>query len=377
MSISWHTTKQKQHYKLSPSGMSRILACPGSLRLSEGREDKESEYAAEGTQAHDVAEQCLNAPVLADAASVCQDSEMAAAVQVYLDEIACVRSHHTVLVEFTERKWTHETIPDFGGTADHVLVYVDQQERIVLHAFDYKHGAGVLVDARENAQGLSYLSIIRSCFPSGSFDTFRITIVQPRCQYGDVISNWETTDSRLDEHEAAVQSAVKRTDELKAGSHCKWCKALQICPKVRSHAEEAAELSAEKLKEDKAKLRELHEATPAIEALLKQVPIAMMQHFEFGDGIEGYKVVESRGHRKYTMDEGELVKFLRKKKIAKKVYTEEKIKTPAKLEKEVGRELISEISFRPVVGRKIVAADHPGQAVSFGPDFDEVKNVEE
>ncbi len=47
------------HARLSPSAAERWMTCPGSVKLSEGREDKGSAYAAEGTAAHELAEHIL------------------------------------------------------------------------------------------------------------------------------------------------------------------------------------------------------------------------------------------------------------------------------------------------------------------------------
>ena len=46
----------KQHAILSASSSDRWLHCPPSARLSESYEDKGSDYAAEGTDAHSLAE---------------------------------------------------------------------------------------------------------------------------------------------------------------------------------------------------------------------------------------------------------------------------------------------------------------------------------
>lgn len=47
------------HAKLSASSASRWMACPGSVKLSQGAPSGSSEYAAEGTYAHHIAAECL------------------------------------------------------------------------------------------------------------------------------------------------------------------------------------------------------------------------------------------------------------------------------------------------------------------------------
>ena len=87
----------KEHADLSPSSAGRWMKCAGSVVLSQGIEDKGSEYALEGTAAHDVAAMCLTSG--ADAAAyvgrlidakgteVPVTEDMAENVQVYVDAV--------------------------------------------------------------------------------------------------------------------------------------------------------------------------------------------------------------------------------------------------------------------------------------------------
>ena len=51
--------KQRAHSKFSASGAERWFACPGSVELSEGVPDKETEWSKEGTLAHEVLEEIM------------------------------------------------------------------------------------------------------------------------------------------------------------------------------------------------------------------------------------------------------------------------------------------------------------------------------
>ena len=48
------------HALLGPSGAKRWMSCPPSARLEEQFSDSDSEYAAEGTLAHNLAETILH-----------------------------------------------------------------------------------------------------------------------------------------------------------------------------------------------------------------------------------------------------------------------------------------------------------------------------
>ena len=73
------------HAKLSASGSSRWLNCPGSVKAEEGFTDNGSAFAFEGTCAHELAElaltnnqnnvDCLLTPTVAPAQPVSQTAE--------------------------------------------------------------------------------------------------------------------------------------------------------------------------------------------------------------------------------------------------------------------------------------------------------------
>ena len=81
-----------QHSRLSASKSHRWLKCPGSVKMSEGIEDKPSKYAEEGTQAHELAERCLCSgkdmfDLMKEDNSLVIPLEMANAIQFYVDYV--------------------------------------------------------------------------------------------------------------------------------------------------------------------------------------------------------------------------------------------------------------------------------------------------
>ena len=142
------------HAKLAPSSSSRWMSCPGSIAL-EARcpEPPESDYAAEGTAAHALAELCLGAWVLADVykGKVVEGYEvtpdMIDAVNVYLDFIWSTVSRAEIerkaKVFNIEARFNLSHIhPDIFGTSDASVYDVDAKKLTVI---DYKHGQGVVV----------------------------------------------------------------------------------------------------------------------------------------------------------------------------------------------------------------------------------------
>lgn len=323
---------------------------------------QESIYAAEGTRAHAVAEEALKNGT--DAIS--EDDEVRRCVQMYLDEVRSVAAFNEVIVQHTERTLEHATVKNFGGTTDHLMIY-RAGEQIVLHVFDYKHGAGVPVDVYENSQVLSYFAIIESHFP-GMVDLFRGTIVQPRSFTGDEIQSWECGVERVRQHERAVRGAMGKPD-LKAGDHCRWCKAATVCPKLEEHAKEIAEMEFSVVRDNRELLAKLFEIGPAIKSLLDKVPDAMMEHFRNGNGgIPGFKAVAKRlSNRQWKYrDEKTTLGILELMGVSRKQAVTESLKTPPQLEKELSdKKIIEPIVTRRATGFKVVPITERGEAVDF------------
>lgn len=341
--------------------MKRLIHCPGSRTLSQGLVSEESSYAAEGTAAHAVAERALANG--AKACTVTGDPEQAKAVQVYLDEIAFVRGAHQVLVEHTERTLECTTIPDLGGTADHMMIYIDG-DQVVLHCFDYKHGVGVPVDVIENDQLLAYFVILDSHYP-GLIGEFRGTIVQPRCMLGESVQTWSCSPEQVAEY---AQRIVDETNKahLAAGDWCRWCPALMICPEVQRHAYEVA--CTEFSQVDVATLQYYDEVAPAIKAFLNKIPDALINLFRFGDGIPGKKVIQRLGNRKWKLSADRIQPELEKLGLTEDVICEKKIRTPPQVEKLLDKEskkVIESLVTREVCGYKIVPITAKGDPVDF------------
>jgi hypothetical protein len=361
-----------KHYSMSPSGAKRWLNCPGSLKLSEGIESKSSVWANEGTQAHDIAEQCLRTGV--DAAELTDNGELASAVQEYLDQIRSIKDNKEVLVEQIEKTVLHPKIEGFGGTPDHVMMY-KEDEKIVLHIHDYKHGAGVMVDALENEQALCYLAILDTIF-LGMPSIFRVTIVQPRISSGDTVDTWELGPERLSEFTEQIL-AVRKQDHLHAGDWCRWCPALQICPEVKKQSQRAAQQEFGLVADDTEELLEFMRLAPAIKAFLEKVPQALLQKARTGADLPGYKVIERLSNRKWNPDldiEGEL----RQLGVEEEEYLKKTLQTPPQLEKVLKGRGISfqQLIVRESNGHAVVPESARGKAVDV-VEFPELKETNE
>ena len=174
------------HALLSASSSHRWLNCPPSARLCEGYDDKGSDFAAEGTDAHSLCEYKLKKALGLPAEDPTEnltwyDSEMedcangyAAYVLELVEEAKKTCPDPVVLIE---QRLDYSKYVEAGfGTGDCVIVSDD-----TLNIVDYKHGRGVLVDATENPQmklyALGALDLFDCLY---DIRTVTMTIYQPR-----------------------------------------------------------------------------------------------------------------------------------------------------------------------------------------------------
>lgn len=176
----------KAHAILSASSSDRWLHCPPSARLCETYEDKGSDYAAEGTDAHALGEfkikSALGLPAEDPTKSLKWYSEemedcASGYAEYVLEQVEAAKetcSDPVVLIE--QRVDFSRWVEQGFGTADCIII-ADGTLRII----DYKHGLGVLVSADENPQMQCYALGALELF-DGIYDIDQVsmTIYQPR-----------------------------------------------------------------------------------------------------------------------------------------------------------------------------------------------------
>ena len=239
------------HALLAPSAASRWMACPGSVRLTEGRDDGGSAYSREGTAAHGLAEHCLRTGreaiafygsiidgqtgemspggggIKADRDRLFEvDAEMADAVQVYVDAVRPYLDLEDHLIEAT----LAAPIESCFGTLD-FGAYDAATRRLTVA--DFKYGKGVIVEVTGNKQLLTYAAaLLPGC---DAVDEIELVIVQPRRLHRDgPVRQCIHTREELDAHVAAARRAAALIERdppiLKTGDHCKFCRATSFCP---------------------------------------------------------------------------------------------------------------------------------------------------
>lgn len=258
--------EEKQHARLSPSGAKRWMTCPGSIQLAEklGIKDKTSKYAAEGTVAHEVHELCLvkkqqakeylGRTIEADGMKFKVNQNMVDAVQLSLDyiheriEMAEIMGQRVEVQVEVRASLEYLGIPGLdGGTSDVILLFWEGDQLVEVEVFDYKHGAGVPVDAKDNPQAMSYgLGIAAEYNLKGKIPV-KITISQPRAFHPEgLIRSWDTKAQELitwqDEELVPAAKATQDPDAplVPSDSGCRFCKAAGDCPKLFERTQEVA-----------------------------------------------------------------------------------------------------------------------------------------
>lgn len=298
-----------QHAVLSASAAERWSECPPSALLNLKTEELPSPYAKEGTEAHALCqylvEKEFGIPTKNPTKKLTYyNQEMQECAEIYLSAIkelyAKAKEEYSDPYLLVEQKVKFDKwVPQGFGTSDCIILSDG-----TLYVVDYKHGAGILVDAKENIQ--------MKCYALGALATFGdlydvtsvcMTIVQPRKEN---ISSWTIPVDELlnwaDEYlKPRAELAFAGEGEFSAGSHCQFCK-------VKANCRKRAEANLELAKHDFALPETLNDTE--ISVILTKVDnlvswandvkeYALTQAIA-GKKYEGFKLVEGRSNRKYT-----------------------------------------------------------------------------
>lgn len=341
------------HSKLGASSAARWFACPASVRASEGIEDRPSEYAEEGTAAHELAAMCLSGNMLPHhnlgitLNNFEVTEEMADAVQVYFDTVEQDRQEGDEL-QVEQRFDLSHIYPGCFGTND-ALIYRESEGLLIV--YDYKHGRGVPVSAKDNKQLLYYALGAVTGKHNRKVKTVELVIVQPRCaSRSEPVDRWRIDALGLLDFATDLREAAERTNAVAPayvpGDHCKFCRAAPTC---QARKDAALAVAAAEFADDGAMtLSDPKSLTPeAMAAALRQADqledwIKAVRDYahheaEAGRVATGFKLVPTRPTRKWKNDEDAKKWLVDYGLDDMDIYAEPKLRTPAQIEKVLGK----------------------------------------
>ncbi|MCL6453583.1 MAG: DUF2800 domain-containing protein [Alicyclobacillus sp.] len=349
---------ERSHALLSASSAARWLACPPSARLCEQFPDTSSEYAAEGTLAHEIAELKLRKALIepmgprkfGKALKELQSNplyqpEMDKHTDTYLDYVlGIVHGYSSPPYVAVEKRLDYSTYaPEGYGTGDCIIIGGD-----TLHIVDLKYGKGVPVDAKGNTQMRLYaLGAVTEYGFLYPIRQVHMVIVQPRLD--SISEDTVPLDELLAWGESIkpiAEQAYKGEGDYNPGDHCRFCRAKAVC-RARADAQTALEAFGgmkPPLISD-AEVGQLLERGRNLAQWLKDLEEYALSRCLDGAEIPAWKAVEGRGSRQYV-DQDAAFQALISAGIEEAVLYERKPLSVAQIEKVLGkakyRELLEE-----------------------------------
>jgi len=365
---------ERGHSPIGASSAYRWMSCPASVRLSKGLESKSSSYAEDGTISHELCEYCIEEgldpiKLIGDEfKGIIIDRERAEAVKVYVDYIR--KESEGKELEIESQICISRIDSMLYGSVDAVII----DPFVSIEVIDFKYGAGLKVSPDNNKQLMFYAL---GCW-DGECEEVKLTIVQPRRvdEDGSSIRTWKTTGDRLRKFEEELKAAVAATRNPKAktcaGEHCRFCLAAPHCPGLRDQALEVAQTVFDDVTEvelpspEKLSNKQLTKALQGAKLLstwIKSVEAYAEQQLNKGVEVEGYKLVKKRAIRKWKDEiNGQLGDL--EEMFGEDIYEPKKLKSPAKLEKLIGKQNVSEYTYKPETGTTVVPASDKRPAVT-------------
>lgn len=365
------------HARLSPSAASRWLRCPASIAMcAKFPEKRSSNYANEGTAAHELAARTLTytgqittcltevfqGHKSVEAPDFTFDAEMCAYVQEYVDKVAARRLIGEVHIEQQVDFSSVVGVPNSFGTGDAITVTNDGAEIII---DDLKYGRGVKVDAKGNEQLRIYaLGALEKWDVAGTVKQVRLCIHQPRLHHYD---EWVVSvDDLYKFGEYVKRQGNKAISYLESGeppmeafepgtTQCRWCSAQAQCPALAEHnlntmVDEFADLELETASDalvesidasvkhkvvliNEKGLATLMDNVDLIEGWCKAIRQRVSEKLLEGVPIPGYKLVQGKQGNRAWVDAQDAEKALKSMRLKREDMYSYKVISPTQAEK--------------------------------------------
>lgn len=281
--------------------------------MEEGLPNRSSEFADEGTLAHEFGDLSLRRYLGKTSAAVYlnkvaelrknklyfkgMENEVEKYTAFVVDALADARAVTPDATLFVEQRLDFsEYVPDGFGTGDAVIVGDG-----VLHVVDLKFGRGVLVEAEGNPQLMLYaLGALHDFGLLYDVKSVRVTVAQVRLN--SIQSHEISVPDLLNWAETVVRPKAAAADKGEgvhvAGEHCRWCKAKATC---RAFADLATGLARHDFAPPEtltdAELCDMFAKLPLLADYAKAVGEHMRDRAAAGHKWPGLKLVAGQGRR--------------------------------------------------------------------------------
>lgn len=381
------------HALLGGSNAHRWLVCTPSAQLEAKFPDRSGESAKEGTFAHELADLYLSGrqglPVNPRISRLKAGTteygdfyslDMEENVEAYVDLLdakyqQALKADKNAILLHEEKLDFSSWVPYGFGRGDAIIIADG-----VMEVIDFKYGATVSVEAKNNPQMRLYaLGAYNTYGWLYDIDCVQMTIFQPR--NGGEKSETITTKELLSWGETIkpiATQAYKGEGELSPGDYCRFCRASPRCRALKEHNLQLAadyDVDADpKLLSDK----EVADVLSRIEMLTawanKVKAYAQEEAVDNGRVFPGYKLVAGRSVRKIE-DAAKAEALLEEAGYKKADILKTELLTISKLEKLVGKKklakLLDDVIVKPP-GKPTLVPDSDPRPVfnSAANDFD-------
>lgn len=347
-----------KHALLSASGAHRWLKCTPSAQLELQFPQSTSEYAEEGTAAHELCELTARYWLgeISEAEYKNQRDELAKGKYYNAEMQECANDYAKFVAEKTaaaretcEDAFTalevrvdfSKYVKDGFGTGDCIIVSDN-----VLEIIDFKYGKGVRVEAAGNPQMKLYaLGAYLEYNTLFDIDSVHMTIFQPRLsgvQSSDEITVKELLEWAEKYVKPRAKLAYKGEGEFAPSEEvCKFCRAKAQC---KARADKNLKLFDEApdvlllTPEDAGKILE---QAGDIQSWLADLESLVSSTLLAGQPVEGWKMVEGRSNRRFA-DELKVVDAMKAAGYDESLLYERKLITLTQMEKDFGKKAVAE-----------------------------------
>ena len=390
------------HSKRGASGAHIWSKCKGQLNLIEalGKRNKLPKggniAAAEGTVAHTISSTALDEGSDAydfldmefkcDEWSFIVDKPMAEGIQVYLDYVRDILKRYPDAKMHVEHRMSSVFDPDAWGTSDCIIIIPSIKTIVII---DLKFGKGITVEP-DSIQNKYYGALALEEFGT-DFENVILCISQPRIPHPNGVNreikisahklmDW-WTDVLLEDMRATRDPNAY----LLVGSHCRFCKAKNICPALKKESfKYSTDVHPSHLTNEE--LGELWEKGAAIKTYIEGLKQEIYYRKMSGQYVPGSKLVYLQSKRiwKDSMtlktDEGEnyiqTIEQAVNRVFGDAGYTAPKMLTAPALEKidhPEAKNFVAQWAFKPQTGLTI--APNSDKRIEVVREMDEYHNI--